>query len=628
MTTAAAVQEYQTVNLSQLTESPTNPRKTFDAQALNEMAENIKAIGILQPIIVRQTEAEGQFEIIAGARRYRAAKIAGVEEVPVRVRQMTDADVLVAQVVENLIRADVQPYEETQGFLALMRLDPARFTAEELAARTGKSKTFIVHRLKLADLIPAAAEALQKDEIALGHALELARLTPKQQEEALPHCFATDYMEGGNHKRLTTVPQFARYIQNNIILELAEAPFNREDAGLYPEAGACANCPKRSGFNLYLFDDVKHDSCFDPECYTEKINRHIATCGLVQIAGDYRAVPEDSTAVPRNRYTVVKESDSCGFATKGIVAIGHNTGTVMTVCTSLQCDKHTGHRPAELMEDDDDGDTIDYQKQNRIEAQVKKETAALLREEITQKVSEVPTDSDMELLTYMVAFACEEHAEEFLVRWGAIQKGEDINLSYEETVNLLLDHLASINGKTRLAVIFDMLLFAFGGCDMYSYRESRAVAKAAELYHINVENVEKQVRRKIEAESGIEKVEETPEPTAEQTGELAETATIRENRIVQIEGTQTVVEETGNVPENVVEEDQAATEPTEPATAPQKPAKSRKSKPAVNAKATAKKEAKAKTSTKPKAGKGSEKKAPAKAAAKKATSKKSAARKS
>jgi ParB family chromosome partitioning protein len=618
MTTATAIQEYQTVNLAQLIESPTNPRKTFDAQALNEMAENIKAIGILQPIVVRPTATDELFEIVAGARRFRAAKIAGIGEVPVRVREMTDAEVLEAQVVENLIRADVHPYEETQGFLALMNLDPARFTAQELAARTGKSMTFVIHRLKLADLIPAAAEALQKDEIALGHALELARLTPKQQEEALPHCFTTDYIEGVNRKRLTTVQQFARYIQNNIILELAEAPFSREDANLYPEAGACENCPKRSGFNLFLFDDVKHDSCFDPECYSEKVNRHIATCGLVQIAGDYRAVPEDSPAVPRNRYTVVKESDPCDFATKGIVAIGHNTGTVMTICTSLKCDKHTGHRPPELTEDEDD-DTMDLHKHNRIEAQVKEETAALLREEITQKVSEVPSDSDMELLSYMVASACEEHAEEFLVRWGAIQKGEESNLSYEETANLLLDHLATINAKSRFALIFDMLLFASGDCDMHNYRDSRAVAKAAELYHINVENVEMQVRRKIEAESGIENADEAPEPTPEPNDELAEAS--------QDDTEADPVIEEQVVPENAPDGVQAP-EPTAPATAPQKPAKTRKAKSAVKAKGTAKKEAKAKTSTKPKAGKGSSKKAPAKPATKKATSKKTPTRKS
>jgi ParB family chromosome partitioning protein len=142
-----------------------------------------------------------------------------------------------------------------------MRLDPARYTAQELAAKTGKSVTFVLQRLKLADLIPAAARSFQKDEIATGHALLLARLSPAQQEEAFPHCFADVWLEGKQKKRLVNVAEFSHYIDNNIVLELSEAPFSREDENLHPEAGACLNCPKRSGFNTLLFPDVKKDSC-------------------------------------------------------------------------------------------------------------------------------------------------------------------------------------------------------------------------------------------------------------------------------------------------------------------------------------------------------------------------------
>ena len=151
MNTEAVNQEYQIVTLSQLTESLTNPRKTFDHKTLNEMAESIRAVGLLQPILVRPTATEGRFEIVAGARRFRAARLAEIESVCVRVCQLTDAQTLEAQLIENLVRADVHPYEETQGFLALMRLDPARYTAQELAAKTGKSVTFVLQRLKLAN---------------------------------------------------------------------------------------------------------------------------------------------------------------------------------------------------------------------------------------------------------------------------------------------------------------------------------------------------------------------------------------------------------------------------------------------------------------------------------------------
>jgi len=521
MNTEAVNQEYQTVNLSQLTESLTNPRKTFDHKALNEMAESIRAVGLLQPILVRPTTTEGRFEIVAGARRFRAARLAEIESVSVRVCQLTDAQTLEAQVIENLIRADVHPYEETQGFLALMRLDPARYTAQELAAKTGKSVTFVLQRLKLADLIPAAVKSFQKDEIATGHALLLARLSPAQQVEAFPHCFADVWLEGKQKKRLVNVTEFSHYIDSNIILELSEAPFSREDDTLYPEAGACLNCPKRSGFNTLLFPDVKKDSCFDAACYGEKVTRFIAASNLVQLAGDYRAVPQGSATVPRSKYTVLKSGDRCSYATQGIVAIGHNAGAVLTVCTSVECEKHSTVKPRPNpastganpdADDDPEPNPIQGLRQEgradqqpprdfrRVEQKVKEETAAQLRKEFGEKIFSVSSADNMELLAFMVAYAVEDYAEDFLTLWKVAPQDEETNEASGEPFDQLLAHLAGLSGKEQTAAIFDMLLFSAGGCDAYNYRVSPSVAKAAQLYGVNVEEVETRVRRGIMAQ--------------------------------------------------------------------------------------------------------------------------------
>jgi len=521
MNTEAVNQEYQTVNLSQLIESLTNPRKTFDHKALNEMAESIRAVGLLQPILVRPTTTEGRFEIVAGARRFRAARLAEVESVCVRVCQLTDAQTLEAQLIENLVRADVHPYEETQGFLALMRLDPARYTAQELAAKTGKSVTFVLQRLKLADLIPAAAKSFQKDEIATGHALLLARLSPAQQVEALPHCFADVWLEGKQKKRLVNVTEFSHYIDSNIILELSEAPFSREDDTLYPEVGACLNCPKRSGFNTLLFPDVKKDSCFDAACYGEKVTRFIAASNLVQLAGDYRAVPQGSATVPRSKYTVLKSGDRCSYATQGIVAVGHNAGAVLTVCTSIECEKHSTVKPRPNpastganpdADDDPEPNPIQGLRQEgradqqpprdfrRIEQKVKEETAAQLRKEFGEKIFSVSSADNMELLAFMVAYAVEDYAEDFLTLWKVAPQDEETNEASGEPFDQLLAHLAGLSGKEQTAAIFDMLLFSAGGCDAYNYRVSPSVAKAAQLYGVNVEEVETRVRRGIMAQ--------------------------------------------------------------------------------------------------------------------------------
>src|SRR5882724_7925316 len=145
-----ALSEYVSVPIGELVESTTNPRKTFNEQQLEELAESIRSKGILSPLLVRRQN--GHFEIVTGARRYRAAQRAGLEEIPVRVGTFTDAEALEIQIIENIQRADVHPFEEAQGFRALLDREGADYTIEKIAAKTGKAASFIAKRLKLLDL--------------------------------------------------------------------------------------------------------------------------------------------------------------------------------------------------------------------------------------------------------------------------------------------------------------------------------------------------------------------------------------------------------------------------------------------------------------------------------------------
>lgn len=114
--------EYRNLPLTLLRESATNPRRIFEESALKELADSIRSQGVLSPLLVRPLN-ERSFEIVAGARRYRAAQLAEAETVPVRIVQLTDAEALVAQLMENLQRRDVHPLEEAQGFRALLQLE-------------------------------------------------------------------------------------------------------------------------------------------------------------------------------------------------------------------------------------------------------------------------------------------------------------------------------------------------------------------------------------------------------------------------------------------------------------------------------------------------------------------------
>jgi ParB family chromosome partitioning protein len=264
MTTTVQTQsDYRDLPLDWLVVSPTNPRKTFDEAAMQELAASIRENGVLQPLLVHP-RAERRFEIVFGERRYRGAAMAEKETVPVCIREMTDAQVLEAQLVENLQRQDVHPLHEAQGFAALLRLEEPKYSIELIAAKCGKSGGYVASRLRLTELAPAAVEAFTKDEIGLGHALLLAKLQAGQQEEALAACWQESYAGGSKAKRiLLPVRHLREWIEHNILLELATAPFSKEDATLVPDAGSCVECPKRTGHNTLLFEGIaaQHDSC-------------------------------------------------------------------------------------------------------------------------------------------------------------------------------------------------------------------------------------------------------------------------------------------------------------------------------------------------------------------------------
>ena len=150
-TTITNTSEFRELPLALLTESPTNPRRSFDEAFLNELAATIRTNGVLSPLLVRPKN-ERSFEIVFGAQRYRAAQIAEVATVPVRIKNMTDAEVLEAQLIENLQRRDVHPMEEANGFRALLSLEEPKYSIEQISARTGKTPAYIAARLKLTEL--------------------------------------------------------------------------------------------------------------------------------------------------------------------------------------------------------------------------------------------------------------------------------------------------------------------------------------------------------------------------------------------------------------------------------------------------------------------------------------------
>ncbi len=158
------------LRLSQIVPNRDQPRKVFDEDALRELSESIAQHGLIQPLLVRPTD-NGSYQIVAGERRWRASRMAGLEKVPVVIKELSDSEVMELALIENLQREDLNPIEEAEGYKRLM--DVCSLTQEQVAARVGKSRPAIANALRLLALKPAEAEALQNGEITSGHARAL-----------------------------------------------------------------------------------------------------------------------------------------------------------------------------------------------------------------------------------------------------------------------------------------------------------------------------------------------------------------------------------------------------------------------------------------------------------------------
>lgn len=177
----ASPQGVSTVPIAQVESNSAQPRKYFDEAALAELAESIRLHGIIQPLTVRKLSS-GYYQIIAGERRWRAARLAGLQEVPVVVIEADDRKAAELAMIENLQREDLNPMEEALGYRTLIQ--QYRLTQEEAAQRVGKSRSAVANALRLLDLDPAVQRLVTDGQLSAGHARALVPLSPALQIKA------------------------------------------------------------------------------------------------------------------------------------------------------------------------------------------------------------------------------------------------------------------------------------------------------------------------------------------------------------------------------------------------------------------------------------------------------------
>jgi len=178
-----AVQGYTTLPLDAITPNPQQPRRSMSPEALQGLAASIREVGVLQPVVVRRGEEAGTFVLVAGERRWRAARLAGLKEVPALVREGDDVSGLAEALVENLQREDISALEEAAAYRQL--LEEFGLTHEEVGARVGRSRPAISNTLRLLQLPASIQGMLARGELSAGHGRALLGLSDPEQAESL-----------------------------------------------------------------------------------------------------------------------------------------------------------------------------------------------------------------------------------------------------------------------------------------------------------------------------------------------------------------------------------------------------------------------------------------------------------
>lgn len=255
----------QEIELKSISLTTTNPRKTFDIGAFNDLVKSIEEHGVIQPILVRPIKTG--FELVCGERRFKACQKLKTPSIPCHIKELTDQEAFELQIIENLERENVHPMQEATAFKKLLTFK--NYTTVTISQKIAKSQSYVLQRLELNKLIPQWKEHFYNEQdITISHALEISRLTHKHQEELLETAREWD-------KSFKSLKSLKSLIKNNIINSLNDVPFSLTEKTLLKEVGSCQNCEKRSGKNALLFSDIEdNNTCFDSHCFSLKKQVH------------------------------------------------------------------------------------------------------------------------------------------------------------------------------------------------------------------------------------------------------------------------------------------------------------------------------------------------------------------
>jgi ParB family chromosome partitioning protein len=515
----AIASEYRDLPVAQLQESPTNPRRRFDARGLEELAVSIRAHGVLEPLLVRTLD-DNRYEVVAGARRLRGSRLAEREFVPSRIVQLSDAEAIEAQAIENLQREEIHPLEEALAYKNMLALDASRYTVASIAERVGKNPSYITQRLRLTDLVEPVANAFLEDQIGVGHALEISRLQPAEQERAFAAAFKPTWNGSHEVRLLLPVRELAAWIEQNILLELGSVPFDKNDEALLPEAGSCASCFKRTGYNTLLFGEALKDSCSDAACFHAKLSKFVeqqltAKPNLVQISTSWVSSKND-TVLGRGRYVSLQlggrtgtgkaqlspYQKPCPHMKDAIVAEGTERGQTVKVCAEPNCAVHFAHRR------EPDAKEVAKQREARRRELLKRKLEATVRHrifaEVLKKVGAPLERTDLALILQILLTRTDPVRKETLARRHELPQAQ---FSTPAKVQAELLRLLQRLDETALSKLL-MEWVLLDDVERVSNQEPEYLNQAAKQHRVDVTKVRKAVEQELAAKQAKEAVKQ------------------------------------------------------------------------------------------------------------------------
>ncbi len=281
-----AMGKIEQVGIGCISPNPMNPRKFFNDDTLVELAQNILEHGILQPITIREVSGNGHpYEIVFGERRFRAARIAGLETIPCIISNMDDAKSFDAMISENLARLDIRPSEEANAFRKLIDKD---LTISDISEKFGKSEKFIHSRLILNNLIPEISDMVDTERIGIGIGADIARYEVEIQADVYASHLNTD----NSYSSWLNLPlkAFKERMERKYTTLLNRFPFDKSE---------CLECKYNSELRT-LFPMPEHGRCSNSACLSTKQQKHVVDTCL-------KAVNEETIEVCTNHFNDANE---------------------------------------------------------------------------------------------------------------------------------------------------------------------------------------------------------------------------------------------------------------------------------------------------------------------------------